>query len=209
MGRRIYSSIGRNEIKRLIQSVTLKTNESASRTCNVPFAKFYRDNVQGVHQIRGMIGAFKSNPERFWSFLKCVKGAKRQLPVLCEVSGDVEGVNMLNRTFAEKFTCTEVESVHTRCSHVRPPDPRPTHRLQARIQGVGAGADAHHWDGHAALKIRYSIPFKHQSITGPRAPSPGRNPVSTTGLWCRHKISPEWITGEQSVRSRQYQRTYR
>ena len=63
--------------------------------------------------IRGMIGAFKSNPKRFWSFLKCVKGAKRQLPVLCdgdrEVSGDVERANLLNRTFAEKFTCPEVE----------------------------------------------------------------------------------------------------
>ena len=65
--------------------------------------------------IRGMIGAFKSNPKRFWSFLKCVKGTKRQLPVLCdgdrEVSGDVERANLLNRTFAAKFTCPDVENV--------------------------------------------------------------------------------------------------
>ena len=37
---------------------------------------------------------------------------------------------------------------------------------QARIQGVGAGASAHLWDGEAPFKIHHSIAFKHQFITG-------------------------------------------
>ena len=34
-------------------------------------------------------------------------------------------------------------------------------RWQARIQGVGAGAGAHPWDGDSPLKIYHSIAFKH------------------------------------------------
>ena len=40
------------------------------------------------------------------------------------------------------------------------------HTYQARIQGVGAGARTHLWDGDAPLKIHYSMSFKHHSITG-------------------------------------------
>ena len=40
-----------------------------------------------------------------------------------------------------------------------------TPRAQARIQGVGAGAGAHPWDGDSPLKIYRSIAFKHQFIT--------------------------------------------
>ena len=36
---------------------------------------------------------------------------------------------------------------------------------QARIQGMGAGAGAHPWDGDSPLKIYHSIAFKHQFIT--------------------------------------------
>ena len=38
--------------------------------------------------------------------------------------------------------------------------------LQARIQGVGAGAGAHPWDGVSPFKMHYSAAFKHQFITG-------------------------------------------
>ena len=38
--------------------------------------------------------------------------------------------------------------------------------FQARIQGVGAGARAHPWDGVSPFKMHYSIAFKHHSITG-------------------------------------------
>ena len=62
--------------------------------------------------LRGMIGDFKNNPKRFWSFLKCVRGKTGQIPVLMdgqrEVTGDVERANLLNRTFASKFSNPEV-----------------------------------------------------------------------------------------------------
>ena len=37
---------------------------------------------------------------------------------------------------------------------------------QARIQGVGAGARAHPWDGVSPFKMHYSVACKNQSITG-------------------------------------------
>ena len=64
-----------------------------------------------------MIADFKSNPKRFWSFLKCVKGAKSQLSVLLDgdrtVSGDVDRANLLNVTFASKFTDPVVQDYPT------------------------------------------------------------------------------------------------
>ena len=58
--------------------------------------------------LKSMTADFKQNPKRFWSFLKCIKGGKGQLPTLLdnavEVSGDVERANLLNRTFAAKFS---------------------------------------------------------------------------------------------------------
>ena len=59
---------------------------------------------------------------------------------------------------------------------------------QTRIQGVGAGAGAHPWDGVSPFKIQYSITFKHQCHW---APSLGRNPVPirpgqlSTYYWAR------------------------
>ena len=62
--------------------------------------------------IKGLIGDFQSNPKRFWTFLKCIKGSEGQLSVLRdgerEVSGDIDRANLLNRTFAEKFTRGDV-----------------------------------------------------------------------------------------------------
>ena len=43
-------------------------------------------------------------------------------------------------------------------------------RTQVRIQGMGAGAGAHPWDGDAPLKIYLSIAFKHQFIIGRHPP---------------------------------------
>ena len=64
--------------------------------------------------LRGMIGDFKCNPKRFWSFLKCVKGKTSQIPVLMdgqrEVTDDVARAGLLNRTFAGKFSDPEVAS---------------------------------------------------------------------------------------------------
>ena len=41
-----------------------------------------------------------------------------------------------------------------------------TVHVQARIQGVGAGAGAHPWGGVPPFKMHYSIVFKHQFIIG-------------------------------------------
>ena len=64
--------------------------------------------------LRGMIGVFKSNPKRFWSFLKCVKGKTSQIPVLMdgerEVTSHLGMADLLNRTFAFKFSNPEVVS---------------------------------------------------------------------------------------------------
>ena len=38
--------------------------------------------------------------------------------------------------------------------------------MQARIQGVGAGARAHPWGGVSPFKMRYSKAFEHHFITG-------------------------------------------
>ena len=62
--------------------------------------------------LRGMIGDFKWNPKRFWSFLKCVKGKTSQIPVLLdgqrEVTDDVARAGLLNKAFASKFSDPEV-----------------------------------------------------------------------------------------------------
>ena len=50
---------------------------------------------------------------------------------------------------------------------------------QARIQGVGAGARAHPWDGVSQCKTHYSIAFEHQST------SPLENSHVTNFWWDR------------------------
>ena len=51
--------------------------------------------------------------------------------------------------------------------HGRRPDRQTlSHSSQAPIQGVGAGARAHPWEGVSPFKMLYSIAFKHQSIIG-------------------------------------------
>lgn len=56
----------------------------------------------------GLTEELKTNPKRFWTFLKSVKGGSRGLPSLKHdevmVNDDRERANLLNRTFAAKFT---------------------------------------------------------------------------------------------------------
>ena len=58
--------------------------------------------------LTGLTDEIKSDPKRFWSFLKSTKGGNRGLPVLVvdgvEISDDREKVNALNKAFAAKFT---------------------------------------------------------------------------------------------------------
>ena len=69
-------------------------------------------NRKYFQHLRGMIGDFKCNPKRFWSFLKCVKGKTSQIPVLMdgrrEVVSDEARAELLNRTFASKFSDPDV-----------------------------------------------------------------------------------------------------
>ena len=62
--------------------------------------------------LQGLIGNFKTNPKRFWTFLKSIKGAKGQIPTLLDgirqVSSDKEKADLLNKKFASKFTAPEV-----------------------------------------------------------------------------------------------------
>ena len=58
--------------------------------------------------LKGLIGDLKTNPKRFWTFLKCLKGKKCAMTFLMDgnrkITSDLEKASLLNRTFAAKFT---------------------------------------------------------------------------------------------------------
>ena len=62
--------------------------------------------------LEGLLGEFGTNPKRFWSFLKCFKQSKG-ISVLesngVPVADDVSRANLLNRTFASKFSDPTVQ----------------------------------------------------------------------------------------------------
>ena len=68
------------------------------------FKKLSSDNY--FEHVKGLVGDFKSNPKRYWTFLKCIKGSKSQLSVLKdgdrEISDDIRRTNLLNQTFGKK-----------------------------------------------------------------------------------------------------------
>ena len=57
--------------------------------------------------LKGLCGDFADNPKRFWSFVKCFKQSKG-LSVLkhdgVQVADDIGKANLLNKTFASKFS---------------------------------------------------------------------------------------------------------
>ena len=61
--------------------------------------------------LKGLVGEFRTNSKRFWSFVRCFKQSKG-LPVLvsngARVSDDTGKANLLNRTFAAKFSDPDV-----------------------------------------------------------------------------------------------------
>ena len=78
-----------------------------------------------------MVDDLNTNPKRFWSFVKCMKGRNGQLSHLLDGDGkitdDREKADLLNRTFASKFSdpaVTELPSAPEydldplRCFHV-------------------------------------------------------------------------------------------
>ena len=61
--------------------------------------------------LKGLTDDLKTNPKRFWSYLKCAKGKHTELPYLIDgdvrVTDDREKSEVLSRSFAAKF-CDEV-----------------------------------------------------------------------------------------------------
>ena len=76
----------------------------------------------------GLAEEFKSNPKRFWSFLKCAKGGSKCVSVLSvdgvEIVDDREKANALNSAFASKFTVAYVNEL-PEC---------PSYNLQLQLQ---------------------------------------------------------------------------
>ena len=58
--------------------------------------------------LKGLVCDMSANPKRFWTFLKCLKGKCASLPCLIDgdrrVESDREKADLLNRTFAAKFS---------------------------------------------------------------------------------------------------------
>ena len=96
-----------NRTKRNRTQDTIRDFEEKRKHFKALSSSKYRD------YIKGLIGDFQRNPKRFWTFLKCIKGSKGQLPVLSdsgrEVTGDRDRANLLNQTFAAKFTRGAIE----------------------------------------------------------------------------------------------------
>ena len=65
----------------------------------------------------GLTEDFKTDPKRFWSFLKCLKGVKKGLSVLkdgnADITDDTEKANVMNRAFSAKFTDPHVAEFPT------------------------------------------------------------------------------------------------
>ena len=68
----------------------------------------HESNRKYYEYIRGLIGSLRSNPKRFWTFLKCIKGKHGTIPHLMDdgrkVTDDAGKAEVLSRVFAEKFT---------------------------------------------------------------------------------------------------------
>ena len=58
--------------------------------------------------IQGLVSDLKSNPKRFWTFIKCVKGKHSEMSYLVDgarkITDDRDKAELLNSTFAAKFT---------------------------------------------------------------------------------------------------------
>ena len=75
--------------------------------------------------LQSLTNDFKTNPKRLWSFLKGVKGGKGGIHVLSDENGaeimdDVQKANILNSSFASKFTDSRNVTVPDVSSHDLP-----------------------------------------------------------------------------------------
>ena len=64
--------------------------------------------------MRDLVDSFKSNPKRYWTFLKCFRKRGSLHPVLRDgetlISDDIGRASLLNRAFASKFTDPNVSA---------------------------------------------------------------------------------------------------
>ena len=75
--------------------------------------RFKQASSSKFHQyLSGLVDDLKTNPKRFWTFLKCQKGKHSAMSHLIDgnrkVTDDAEKAELLNRVFAAKFTNPDV-----------------------------------------------------------------------------------------------------
>ena len=65
--------------------------------------------------LKGLVSDLSCNPKRFWTFLKCLKGKNSSIPCLIDggrkVESDRAKADLLNRTFASKFSDPRVNII--------------------------------------------------------------------------------------------------
>ena len=65
--------------------------------------------------LKGLVCDLKSNPKRFWSYLKCLRGKNLSIPSLVDGNNRIENdsakAELLNRTFAAKFSDPNVRAL--------------------------------------------------------------------------------------------------
>ena len=82
-------------------------------------------NAKYSSYLIGLTDDFKSNPKRFWSFLKSIKSGNSSLSVLrangTDIVDDKSKANVLNQTFASKFSDVSPATLPDAPSYDLPP----------------------------------------------------------------------------------------
>ena len=98
-----------------------KTKKSTSSPENISAFSQARSEFKSLvnHRYRsylmGLVSDFKSNPKRFWSFIKSLKSSSRTSPSLVydgqTYTSDIDRADCLNRCFSKKFSDLNVASL--------------------------------------------------------------------------------------------------
>ena len=64
--------------------------------------------VKFYSYLKSLVGSLKTNPKRFWAFLKCIKGKHSEMPPIVDhgrrIVDDREKADALNRMLSSKFS---------------------------------------------------------------------------------------------------------
>ena len=107
--------------------------------------------------LNGLVDDLKTNPKRFWSYVKCMKGRNGQISYLLDgdrkVTDDRQKVDLLNRTFASKFSNQTVTEL--------PPAPeydldplRAFHVTEDAVRGILCNLNPHKACGPDSISAR-------------------------------------------------------